>query len=119
MFFRNLQDCDLAIGPIVPTIVRYQVAEPLPQYYFIQLAPCAGTRRLYATDIFAYVTALDRQVRLDAQRRQLTCVNNHISFFLLKCCVANYYLFRVRCAKYTYWATCTLAVQFLTKEDTN
>ncbi|KAH7934466.1 hypothetical protein HPB52_025697 [Rhipicephalus sanguineus] len=37
------------------------VAQPLPQYYFIRLTTCAGTRRLFKTDVFGYVTALDTQ----------------------------------------------------------
>ncbi|XP_075547650.1 uncharacterized protein LOC142582140 [Dermacentor variabilis] len=57
-------EADLAIGPILPTISRFTVAQPLPQYYFIHLALCGGTKRLFKTDVFAYVTALDSQARL-------------------------------------------------------
>ncbi|KAL3225958.1 hypothetical protein MRX96_025302 [Rhipicephalus microplus] len=61
MISRN--EADLAIGPILPTIARFGVAEPLPQYYFIRLTTCAGTKRLFKTDVFGYVTALDSQAR--------------------------------------------------------
>ncbi|XP_049525153.1 uncharacterized protein LOC125946362 [Dermacentor silvarum] len=54
-------EADLALGPILPTISRFEVAQPLPQYYFIHLTLCGGTKRLYKTDVFAYVTALDSQ----------------------------------------------------------
>ncbi|KAH7951094.1 hypothetical protein HPB52_004725 [Rhipicephalus sanguineus] len=57
------RNADLAIGPILPTITRFMVAQPLPQYYFIRLTTCAGTRRLFKTDVFGYVTALDTQAR--------------------------------------------------------
>ncbi|KAH7946102.1 hypothetical protein HPB49_020408 [Dermacentor silvarum] len=56
-------EADLALGPILPTISRFEVAQPLPQYYFIHLTLCGGTKRLYKTDVFAYVTALDSQAR--------------------------------------------------------
>ncbi|KAL1440508.1 hypothetical protein MTO96_009365 [Rhipicephalus appendiculatus] len=62
MISRN--EADLAIGPILPTIARFRVAQPLPQYYFIRLTTCAGTRRLFKTDVFGYVTALDTQARV-------------------------------------------------------
>ncbi|KAL1416380.1 hypothetical protein MTO96_028008 [Rhipicephalus appendiculatus] len=71
MISRN--EADLAIGPILPTIARFGVAEPLPQYYFIRLTTCAGTRRLFKTDVFGYVTALDPQARgfLDGDSQNL------------------------------------------------
>ncbi|KAH6931074.1 hypothetical protein HPB50_022051 [Hyalomma asiaticum] len=61
MISRN--EADLAIGPILPTISRFMVAQPLPQYYFIRLTVCGGTKRLFKTDVFGYVTALDPQAR--------------------------------------------------------
>ncbi|KAG0427753.1 hypothetical protein HPB47_025218 [Ixodes persulcatus] len=60
MIARN--ECDIGIGPILPTLRRYEVAMPLPLYYFIRLTPCGGTRRQFKTDVFQYVAALDRQV---------------------------------------------------------
>ncbi|KAG0420704.1 hypothetical protein HPB47_003339 [Ixodes persulcatus] len=56
------KECDVGIGPILPTIRRFEVAMPLPHYYFIRLTPCGGTRRQFKTDVFQYVAALDRQV---------------------------------------------------------
>ncbi|KAL3225956.1 hypothetical protein MRX96_025300 [Rhipicephalus microplus] len=61
MISRN--EADLAIGPILPTISRFMVAEPLPQYFFIRLSTCSGTKRLFKTDVFGYVAALDPQAR--------------------------------------------------------
>ncbi|KAH9367898.1 hypothetical protein HPB48_018983 [Haemaphysalis longicornis] len=59
MIERN--ECDLVVGPIVPTFRRFAVAQPLPQYMFVRVTPCGGTQQLYKTDVFAYVTALDPQ----------------------------------------------------------
>ncbi|XP_077561738.1 glutamate receptor ionotropic, delta-2-like isoform X2 [Haemaphysalis longicornis] len=60
MITRN--ECDLAIGPIDPTASRYTVAAPLPPYALQRITPCGGTKRLFRTDMFVIITALDVQV---------------------------------------------------------
>ncbi|KAH9382808.1 hypothetical protein HPB48_023370 [Haemaphysalis longicornis] len=57
---------------MVPTLSRFQVAQPLPHYSFVRVTPCGGTQRLFKTDVFAYVTALDPQPQESSYGRWLT-----------------------------------------------